>query len=109
MHTYDTYTTILSNEKVAEDHYLLCCECSEIAQNAHPGQFVHVLISNGTGLLLRRPFTIYTVDDIHISMLYQIIGEGTRRLSELPRGASIQVLDRLVIHLTLLTILILRF
>jgi NAD(P)H-flavin reductase len=44
MNTYDTYTIILSNEKVAEDHYLLRCECSEIAQHALPGQFVHVMI-----------------------------------------------------------------
>lgn len=95
MHTFDTHTTILSNEKVAEDHYLLRCECSEIAQHAQPGQFVHVLISNGTGLLLRRPFTIYTVDDRHITMLYQIIGEGTQRLSEMLIGASIQVLGPL--------------
>ncbi len=95
MYTYDTYTTILSNEKVAEDHYLLRCECTDIAQHAEPGQFIHILISYGTGLLLRRPFTIYTVDDRHITMLYQIIGEGTRRLSELPRGASIQVLGPL--------------
>ncbi len=95
MPTYNTHTTILSNEKVAEDHYLLRCECSEIAQHAQPGQFVHVLISNGSGLLLRRPFTIYTVDDKHITMLYQIIGEGTGRLSELPSGASVQVMGPL--------------
>ncbi len=95
MHTYDTHTTILSNERVAEDHYLLRCECSDIAQHAQPGQFIHVLISNGTGLLLRRPFTIYTVDGRHITMLYQIIGEGTQCLSELPSGASIQVLGPL--------------
>lgn len=95
MPTYDTRTTILSNEKVAEDHYLLRCECSEIAQYAQPGQFIHVLISYGTGLLLRRPFTIYTVDDRHITMLYQIIGEGTQRLSEMQFGTSIQVLGPL--------------
>ena len=95
MNTFDITTTILSNEEVAEDHFLLKCECYEIAQHAQPGQFVHVLISNATGLLLRRPFTIYTVDDRHITMLYQIIGEGTRRLSESPSGASIQVLGPL--------------
>ncbi len=95
MHTYDTHTTILSNEKVAEDHYLLRCECSDIAQYAQPGQFIHVLISNGSGLLLRRPFTIYTVDGRHLTMLYQIIGEGTQRLSELRSGTSIQVLGPL--------------
>ncbi len=94
-HTYDTHTTILSNEKVAEDHYLLRCECPEIALKALPGQFVHVLISSGAGLLLRRPFTVYTVDGDEITMLYQIIGEGTKRLSEMPKRAAIRVLGPL--------------
>ena len=92
---FDVHTSILSNEKVAEDHYLLRCECSEIAQHALPGQFVHVMISHGAGLLLRRPFTIYTVDDREITMLYQIIGEGTQRLSDMPKGASLHVLGPL--------------
>ena len=95
MNTYDTHTIILSNKKVAEDHYLLRCECSEIAQHAQPGQFIHVLILSGTGLLLRRPFTIYTVDDREITMLYQIIGEGTQRLSEMQKGASLHVMGPL--------------
>lgn len=92
---FDIHTTILSNEKVAEDHYLLRCEGSKIAQHAKPGQFIHVLISNGAGLLLRRPFTIYTVDEREITMLYQIIGEGTQRLSEMPKGAPLHVMGPL--------------
>ncbi len=95
MNTYEIHTTIRSNEKVAEAHYLLRCECAEIAQHARPGQFVHVLISHGAGLLLRRPFTIYTVDGDEITVLYQIIGEGTQRLSEMSKGTSLQVLGPL--------------
>ncbi|MYF98175.1 dihydroorotate dehydrogenase electron transfer subunit [Candidatus Poribacteria bacterium] len=95
MNTFDTHTIIISNEKVAEDHYLLRCECSGIAKFARPGQFIHVMISQGAGLLLRRPFTIYTVNGREITMLYQIIGEGTKQLSTMPKGASIQVLGPL--------------
>jgi dihydroorotate dehydrogenase electron transfer subunit len=95
LNTYDTRTTILSNEEVAEAHYLLRCECAEIAQHARPGQFVHVMISQDTGMLLRRPFTIYTVEGHEITMLYQIIGEGTKQLSEMPTGTSLQVLGPL--------------
>ena len=87
--SYDIQTTILANEEVAEAHYLLRCECPEIAQHARPGQFIHVMISQGPGLLLRRPFTIYTVEGPDITMLYQIIGEGTKQLSEMPKGATI--------------------
>ena len=93
--TYDLQTVILSNESVAEAHYLLRCECPEIAQHARPGQFIHVMISQDTGMLLRRPFTIYTVDRREITMLYQVIGEGTQRLSEMLEGEPLQVLGPL--------------
>lgn len=95
LNTYDVQTAILSNEEVAEAHYLLRCECVEIAQYARPGQFVHVMISQDTGMLLRRPFTIYTVEGSEITMLYQIIGEGTKQLSEMPEGAPLHVLGPL--------------
>ena len=95
MNRFDIHTTILSNEIVAENHYLLRCECPEIAKHAQPGQFIHVLISNGTDLLLRRPFTVYSVDRHEITMLYQIIGEGTLRLSEMGTGSSLHVLGPL--------------
>ena len=91
----DIHTTILSNEAVAEAHYLLRCECAEIAQHAQPGQFIHVMVSQGMGMLLRRPFTIYTVDGHEITMLYQIIGEGTKRLSEMSKGEPLHVLGPL--------------
>ena len=93
--TYDLRTVIRSNEAVADAHYLLRCECAEIAQYARPGQFIHVMVSQDTGMLLRRPFTIYTVDGHEITMLYQIIGEGTKRLSEMPEGAPLHVLGPL--------------
>ena len=93
--SYDIHTAILSNEKVAEAHYFLRCECAEIAKHARPGQFIHVMIPRSSGLLLRRPFTIYTVEGCEITMLYQIIGEGTKQLSEMPKGTPLQVLGPL--------------
>ena len=95
LNTYDVQTAILSNEEVAEAHYLLRCECPEIAQHARPGQFVHVMVSQNTGMLLRRPFTIYTIEGHEITMLYQIIGDGTKRLSEMLEGEPLQILGPL--------------
>lgn len=97
LHTgkFDTYTEVISNEEVAQDHYLLYCDCPEIAESALPGQFVHVLISGDSGLLLRRPFTIYSTHDTQISMLYQVTGEGTAALAQMRSGAPIQVLGPL--------------
>ena len=44
---YDLKTTILSNQEVAEGHYMLHCNCPEIAHSAEPGQFIHVLFNSG--------------------------------------------------------------
>jgi dihydroorotate dehydrogenase electron transfer subunit len=92
---FDLPTEVISNELIAENHYLLRCSCPEIAASALPGQFIHVLIPQGSGLLLRRPFTVYTVEGDRITMLYQLIGEGTNVLSSLKWGDSIRVLGPL--------------
>ena len=92
---FDLPTEVISNELVAENHYLLRCSCPEIAASALPGQFIHVFIPQGSRLLLRRPFTIYTVEGDQITMLYQLIGEGTNILSNLKRSDSIHVLGPL--------------
>ena len=92
---FDLPTEVISNEQVAENHYLLRCSCPEIAASALPGHFIHVLLPQGSGLLLRRPFTIYTIEADQITMLYQLIGEGTTVLSSLKRSDSIRVLGPL--------------
>ncbi|MDE0184389.1 MAG: dihydroorotate dehydrogenase electron transfer subunit [Candidatus Poribacteria bacterium] len=92
---FDLVTKILANEQAAQDHYLLRCECPEIAEGALPGQFIHVLISDASALLLRRPFTIYSVEGDQITILYQRVGAGTDTLSHLGRGDSLHVMGPL--------------
>lgn len=92
---FDLVTKILANDQVAQDHYLLRCVCPEIAERALPGQFIHVLISEGSALLLRRPFTIYTVEGDQITILYQLIGAGTDVLSRLNCGNLLRVMGPL--------------
>lgn len=56
-----------------------------------PGQFVQVRIDDSPSTYLRRPISIHDVDVVHneMSLLVQMVGEGTRHL-----GAA-QVGDRL--------------
>jgi dihydroorotate dehydrogenase electron transfer subunit len=92
---FDLATKILANEQVAQDHYLLRCVCPEIAESALPGQFIHVLISQESSLLLRRPFTIYTVEGDQFTILYQLIGAGTEMLSHLRCGNLLRAMGPL--------------
>ena len=65
----------------------------EIAAAARPGQFVNVLCGPCMDPLLRRPFSIYTVDKARgeFSLLYQVRGRGTTLLSRKRPGELLDV------------------
>lgn len=105
MSKFDLTAKIISNVEVANAYFQMALECPEIAAIAKPGQFIHLLIDRRCDPLLRRPFTIYTAKDGNIEILFQVIGRGTRLLSQKypgeevtvmgPLGNSFQILDGL--------------
>ena len=67
---------------VGPDMYVLSFHAPDIARTALPGQFVNIKV-NDTGIpLLRRPFSIYHVDGTTVQIIFNVIGTGTRALSE---------------------------
>jgi dihydroorotate dehydrogenase electron transfer subunit len=75
-------------------YHLICVEASEIASRAQPGQFITV--SCGTDLILRRPLSIHRVDNPNqLSMLFAIIGAGTKWLSQRQKGETLDLLGPL--------------
>ena len=62
-------------------------KCADLAQ---PGSFVHITCDDS--LPMRRPLSIMRVEDDCIDVLYKILGDGLRRLSEKKPGDSISVL-----------------
>lgn len=88
---------IVRHEKVAPDHYLMRVLVPEIAKKAKPGQFVHVLPGSTMDPLLRRPISLHGIDPAKgtVSLLYRVVGRGTEMISELPAGASIDIMGPL--------------
>ena len=80
--------TIQENVPIAEDTYRL-----ELAGNTGelhtPGQFVNVALP---GKFLRRPFCVCSWDEGEMTLLYKVVGEGTRQLSTLTEGTQLDVL-----------------
>jgi len=62
-------------------------KCADVAQ---PGSFVHITCDDS--LPMRRPLSIMRVEDDCIDVLYKIVGDGLRRLSEKMPGDAISVL-----------------
>lgn len=69
----------------------------ELAAQAVPGQFVNVKVSKQTAPLLRRPFGVAGVDRENgtITMIYRIIGEATKILSECEPGDMLDIIGPL--------------
>lgn len=94
---YNNKYTIEKNQEIITGHYLMGFKSREIADNAVPGQFLHVKCSEGLDPILRRPLSIHFVeaDKGLVYILYRVSGRGTSLLSKMKPGEQIDVLGPL--------------
>lgn len=84
--------TVLAHERVAEQTFRLRFLAPDIAARILPGQFVMVRAADRTDPLLARPFALWeVVDQSSIEVIYLVVGNGTRCLSRLTKGADLNV------------------
>ncbi len=88
---------VIENIELCNNIYELIIECPEIARQTKPGQFLHVKVGRGLDPLLRRPISISRVDRPagNISLVYQLIGRGTKEMTTFKQGDDIDVLGPL--------------
>lgn len=86
---------VLENMPLTRDVYEMAILAPEFAGEAKPGQFVE--IKCGELPLLRRPISIYDVDKEKgvFRLIYQIRGDGTKKLSQMSPGGKIDLLGPL--------------
>lgn len=77
-------------------HFRMVLKAPGIASEAVPGQFVHVLPPSSE-LMLRRPFSILStnIEEGNITILFRIIGDGTRLISETVPGDEVDIIGPL--------------
>lgn len=83
--------TVLSNDEVAAEHRRMILQSEAIARDTQPGQFCMIESNPGLIPFLRRPMSIERCEDDRFSVLYKIVGEGTRLLSKIQPGDSVNV------------------
>jgi dihydroorotate dehydrogenase electron transfer subunit len=90
----DIKVKILSRKEVAPNIYLMKLNAPEIAQEALPGQFIHIRCSKDSYPLLRRPLSIHRADKEkgEIFILFQVIGEGTKLLADRTIGDDLDIM-----------------
>lgn len=87
-----TKTTVVSQKEIAENIYDLWLE-TELALDAHPGQFVAVYPKNAA-TLLPRPISICEADKKNgrLRLVYRIAGKGTGEFSSYRAGDTVDIL-----------------
>jgi dihydroorotate dehydrogenase electron transfer subunit len=81
--------TVTSNIEAMPETRLLWLEAPGIAETARPGQFV--MAGCGGETLLPRPFSVHRVDGSRLSLLFNIVGQGTTRLAQLKKGEKLDM------------------
>ncbi|PCJ45181.1 MAG: oxidoreductase [Gammaproteobacteria bacterium] len=83
------------NEAVNYDTLELILKSPKIAATTVPGQFVMLACQRGNNALLRRPFSVHTVIGDSISLIYKVIGIGTKMMEEFRVGDKVSLLGPL--------------
>lgn len=86
---------VVQTKQVHENIFIQKINSPEISRLIKPGQFLNIRVSENTFPLLRRPFSICDVDDDHIFLMFNILGEGTRMLSHKHAGDLVDILGPL--------------
>lgn len=88
---------VVEHRMVAKEVWRLTLYSPHMALAAQPGQFINVRPSSGHDPLLRRPFCLNRIDleAQTISILYKIVGRGTKLLSRFTVGEQADIIGPL--------------
>ena len=90
---------IVSQTEICPGHYQMVIDAPEIAAEAEMGQFLHLKWAAETNSdpLLRRPISFNEIDREHgqLTIVYRVIGRGTKLLATLEAGDKIDLMGPL--------------
>ena len=79
---------ILQNKKACAKFFCLSLDAKPLLKKVRPGQFVHLRIVEGLKPFFRRPFSISRVKN-SLEIFYEVVGDGTKLLSQKKKGELI--------------------
>ena len=83
--------SIIERKQLGDQYFRLVLKHDGTMQPVAPGQFVEVLVEGSRDVMLRRPISVHDVSDSTLTLLIQIVGNGTRRLAELAVGDNLNI------------------
>ncbi|MDP8264450.1 MAG: dihydroorotate dehydrogenase electron transfer subunit [Candidatus Aceula lacicola] len=88
------YFKVVSNKKLTARLCHLVLSGKSFKAKIKPGQFIHLRVSSGLKPFFRRPFSVFRSKK-SIEILYDVVGGGTKMLSEKTKGTMIDCIGPL--------------
>ena len=82
---------ITDKKKIAEKTYFMSLE-GDTSAITKPGQFINIKLD---GFFLRRPISVCDCEEGKLSIIYKVVGNGTKQTVSLPVGAELDILSGL--------------
>ncbi len=92
MANYQGMMKIISKRELVKDVYEMVLEGKSASFIKAPGQFINIKINDSLQPYLRRPMSICDYDESHITMIFRVVGEGTKILSQKNVGDELDCL-----------------
>ncbi|MBP5256129.1 MAG: dihydroorotate dehydrogenase electron transfer subunit, partial [Clostridia bacterium] len=84
----DKIFTVTENTGIASEMFRMRL-VGDTSDFSTPGQFVNIKLD---GLYLRRPISVCDLEGDTLTLIYKVVGEGTKRMSALPVGTKLDLL-----------------
>lgn len=88
---------LIKKEQIKSDIYKYSVKSDKMANQAKPGQFLEIRVTDSIEPFLRRPISIHNVkkDEGIIEFIFQVKGKGTELLAERKEGELIDIIGPL--------------
>lgn len=90
MHKKVVEGKILSNQMISEGIFEMIIESEEVAKSSDVGMFVNIY-PRAQSTLLPRPISISEIGETTITLVYAVVGEGTKEFSLYQAGETVRV------------------
>jgi len=89
--------TVVRNDQIAKEIYLMTLHAPEITSKSRTGQFVNLEVPHDGSRILKRPISISRIDADKgtMDLIVQVIGGGTRCVCEIVPGEPISIVGPL--------------
>ena len=91
--TNTIWMEIVSNRNIAKDVYEMKLQGQGASLITAPGQFVNIKVSTlESQPYLRRPMSVCDYDENNLTIIYKVVGKGTKILREKQPGEKLDML-----------------